>query len=220
MRPNTERNRVDVKLSPQLRRFIELVFAGASKTAAWCEATGCKPGPTARAKASRAWKGKAAQAYVAELESRTARGEVAGGHEAMVITSAEVERRARLIGASVISREAELAWLVGVIFVGANELLDSNLNVRPGFGPLVQSYERAPGPFGERIKVTMPPKLPALRMLAEMVGHIKPEESGEDLGALVRSLIKPTVGLNGEPVNVASLEAQNAMLSNRIETTS
>jgi len=197
-----------------------LVFAGASKTAAWCEATGCDPGPTARAKASRAWKGKAAQAYVAELESRSAKGEVAGGHEAMVITSAEIERRARLLGAAVVSREAELAWLVGVIFVGANELLDSSHDVRPGFAPLVQSYERVPGPFGERIKVTMPPKLPALRMLAEMLGHIKPEESGEDLGALVRRLIRPTVGLHGQPTNEGAEEAQEAMMNNRIETTS
>jgi hypothetical protein len=62
------------------------------------------------------------------------------------------------------------------------------------------------------VEIRWPSKLTALRVLAEMKGFLEPEKSDEeDLGALVRRLIKPTVGLNGEAVNHAALASQEAM---------
>jgi len=98
----------------------------------------------------------------------------------LAITAEDVDRRARLLGAAAVSREAELAWLVGAVFIGANQLLDDNLKVRSEFAPLVQSYELRTGKEGLTVKVTMPPKLQALRTLAEMLGHVEPVKGEED----------------------------------------
>jgi hypothetical protein len=215
MRAKTKRNTVDRKLSPLLRRFVELVIGGRSKTAAWCEATGCEPGPNARTKASRAWKGKAAQAYVAELESRSAKGEVAGGQEAIESRAEELTRMRKLCSAAASSRAEVTAWLESVVWARpANALEDDGVTVKEAFRPFVESYKVRRGPDGVTVEVRWPSKLTALRLLAEMKGFLEPEkDSTEDLGALVRSLIRPTRGLHGEEVNVAELDAQEAMVN-------
>jgi hypothetical protein len=57
-------------------------------------------------------------------------------------------------------------------------------------------------------------RLAALVHLAKWTGaDIKEKSDDDDLGALVRRLIKPTPGLHGEHINHAALEAQEAMKS-------
>ena len=57
-------------------------------------------------------------------------------------------------------------------------------------------------------------QIQAMRSVFEWMGWQKPEkDEAEDLGALVRRLIKPTPGLHGEHVNHVAMEAQQAMKS-------
>lgn len=177
-----------ISIPPHLRQFVELHLSGLSKTDAWCQVRMCAKNKAANVKASKAWRGKAVQAYVAELQQRSARG----GQDTIQHRQDVIQQRIELLNASLISREQALGWLQSAVVFGPKEVMaileDEGASdaERCRANAVCQSYRQKvtrTRDGGETIitEVTMVPKLGAMAHLIEMMGWSQPHEERPDL---------------------------------------
>ncbi len=191
-------------LKPHLRQFVELHLSGMTKLDAWAKATGKPKTPGMGAIAARSWKGKAVQAYLRELEERKSGPN--GGEDALREWQAKFNERLSLLDAAVLSRENTIAWLQGVVFMGAKEIMeiledpDASEADKIRAGAVCQSYKRKTtytkaGDEVVTVEVSTVNKLGALRELSEMLNYAEPiklKVLSESTVAKIRASLRDT----------------------------
>ena len=179
---NTKVRESHTTLTPELRRFAELHHIKRLKLVdAWTQAKGREhlTGPERKReadKASRAWKGAAVQAYVAELDEIVAKGGHQGVEGALTERAEELERAKRLEEAAELVRKDIERYLSQIICVSPIDLFDDCGKIRTERGHLIQELRRTAD--GEVI-VKMVSKSFAVDALCKMKGWDLPEKPAE-----------------------------------------
>ena len=195
------------------RRFAELVTSGSSKVDAYCAVTGKVKNKTAFEQASKWWRNPVTVEHAARL-----RGVLTVEPE-VVLSPVEVVKaqwhRAKFVGyletglvTSPLRIAAKIAS-VATLEEACGLLTDEEHAALEGMEVSVRCDDAGKQIMTFKVKLTS--KAAKAAILKNVQGFGPEKEGAEDLGALVRRLIKPTPGLHGEHVNHAALEAQEAM---------